>query len=282
MRPLLSLAVAAALARISVAVHPLPPHRLFAIFNGHPEQFAGFLSMMSAHPGSVNFASLYSYTVGAISANWTLPKGADYRPFGYNFSEGAKALGVFSAPVIQMGGAYAENNFHFAPLWTREFVNESVAFGYDGFVLDCQISKSSSARVQGEFAAFLDAFAGGLHAVNKSLVLVTRFDFPKAYVSASAVDAVMGYDYSENPLTIVGYVKEIGAKYPRTAGVLFEAYPSWVAGNNTYDEAVFAAADAAGTRTLGLWTNFEGVVGRWWEHMAAWVANATAEARPKA
>ena len=282
MRPLLSLAVAAALVRISVAVHPLPPHRLFAIFNGHPEQFAGFLGMMSAHPGSVNFASLYSYTVGAISANWTLPKGADYRPFGYNFSEGAKALGVFSAPVIQMGGAYAENNFHFAPLWTREFVNESVAFGYDGFVLDCQISKSSSARVQGEFAAFLDAFAGGLHAVNKSLVLVTRFDFPKAYVSASAVDAVMGYDYSENPLTIVGYVKEIGAKYPRTAGVLFEAYPSWVAGNNTYDEAVFAAADAAGTRTLGLWTNFEGVVGRWWEHMAAWVANATAEARPKA
>jgi hypothetical protein len=282
MRPLKSLAVAAALGRISVAVHPLPPHRLFAIFNGHPEQFAGFLGMMSAHPGSVNFASLYSYTVGAISANWTLPKGADYRPFGYNFSEGAKALGVFSAPVIQMGGAYAENNFHFAPLWTREFVNESVAFGYDGFVLDCQISKSSSARVQGEFAAFLDAFAGGLHAVNKSLVLVTRFDFPKAYVSASAVDAVMGYDYSENPLTIVGYVKEIGAKYPRTAGVLFEAYPSWVAGNNTYDEAVFAAADAAGTRTLGLWTNFEGFVGRWWEHMAAWVANATAEARPKA
>jgi hypothetical protein len=41
MRPLLSLAVAAALVRISVAVHPLPPHRLFAIFNGHPEQFAG-------------------------------------------------------------------------------------------------------------------------------------------------------------------------------------------------------------------------------------------------
>ena len=54
------------------------------------------------------------------------------------------------------------------------------------------------------------------------------------------------------------------------------SYPSWVAGNNTYDEAVFATADAAGTRTLGLWTNFEGVVGRWWEHMTAWVANQTA------
>lgn len=57
------------------------------------------------------------------------------------------------------------------------------------------------------------------------------------------------------------------------------SYPSWVAGNNTYDEAVFATADAAGTRTLGLWTNFEGVVGRWWEHMTAWVANQTAVER---
>jgi hypothetical protein len=278
MQQALFLAVAAALARPSAAVHPLPPHRLFAIFNGRSDAFPGFLAALGAHPGAVNFASLYSYTIGAIDANWTLPKDPSYRPFGYNFSEGVRALSprVFSAPVIQMGGANAESNFHFAPLWTREFVNESIAFGYDGYVLDCQISKSSSARTQGEFAAFLDAFAGGLHAANKSLVLVTRFDFPKAYVSASAVDAVMGYDYSENPLTIIGYVKEIGAKYPRTAGVLFEAYPSWVAGNNSFDEQVFATATAAGTRTLGLWTNFEGVVGRWWEHMTAWVANQTA------
>lgn len=204
MPSLLSFFIAAVFGHLTDAVHPLPPHRLFAIFNGHSTDFPGWLATMRAHPGAVNFASLYSYTIGAITANWTLPKGSDYRPFGYNFSQGVRSLGIFSAPVIQMGGSNAENNFHFASLWTREFVNESVVFGYDGFVLDCQISKSSSARTQGEFAAFLNAFAGGLHAVNKSLVLVTRFDFPKAYVSSSAVDAVMGYDYSENPLTIIG------------------------------------------------------------------------------
>ena len=264
----------------AAAVHPLPPHSLVAIYNGHPTDFPGFLSTLREHPGAVNFASLYSYSIGAINANWSLPSGPNYAPFGYNFTLGLRTLTprVFVAPVIQMGGSNAENNFGFAALWTREFVNESVAFGYDAFVLDCQISAKSSARTQQAFASFLTAFADGLHAVNKSLVLVTRYDFPKAYVSASAVDAVMGYDYSENPLTIIGYVREIGAKYPRTAGVLFEAYPSWVAGNNTFDEQVFTTADQAGTRTLGLWTNLEGVEGRWWQHMGAWVANQTGAA----
>ena len=41
MRALL-LAVAASLARPSAAVHPLPPHRLFAIFNGRSDAFPGY------------------------------------------------------------------------------------------------------------------------------------------------------------------------------------------------------------------------------------------------
>ena len=43
MRALL-LAVAASLARPSAAVHPLPPHRLFAIFNGRSDAFPGYLA----------------------------------------------------------------------------------------------------------------------------------------------------------------------------------------------------------------------------------------------
>ena len=146
-------------------------------------------------------------------------------------------------------------------------------FNYDAFVLDCQISHSSSGHTQSMFANFLNIFASGLHNVSKSLLLIVRYDFPKDYVSSSAVDAVLGYDYSENPLSIIGYVSEIGRKYPRTAGVLFEAYPSWVEGNNTFDTKLFTAADISGTSHLGLWTNLEGVVGKWWNSTRNWVAN---------
>jgi hypothetical protein len=262
--------------QLAEAVYPLPHHTLVSIYNGHESNFPSFMSTLQEHPGTVNFASLYSYTIGAINANWTLPKDADYRPFGYeNFTLPLKTLTptVFVAPVIQMGGSNAEINFNYAQLWTKEFVNESVFFNYDAFVLDCQISHSSSGRTQSMFANFLNVFAGGLHNVSKSLILIVRYDFPKDYVSSSAVDAVLGYDYSENPLSIIGYVSEIGHKYPRTAGVLFEAYPSWVEGNNTFDTKLFNAADLAGTHHLGLWTNLEGVVGKWWNSTSAWVAN---------
>ena len=261
---------------IVTAIHPLPNHTLVSIYNGHDSQFPGFIAALQEHPGTVNFASLYSYTIGAINSNWTLPKDPAYRPFGYeNFTVPLRGLTptVFVAPVIQMGGSNAETNFNFAELWTREFVNESVFWGYDAFILDCQISHSSSGRTQSQFANFLNIFAGGLHNVSKSLILVVRYDFPKDYVSSSAVDAVFGYDYSENPLSIIGYVSEIGHKYPRTAGVLFEAYATWVAGNNSFDTQLFHAADLAGTHHLGLWTNLEGVVGKWWNSTSSWVAN---------
>lgn len=189
----------------ALAIWPMPRHKMMAVFNAHPP-FDSFVDTLAQHPGSVNYAALYSYTIGAINASWHLPAG---EPFGINFtlalqnlSRSTPATPTYVTPVIQMGGANAENNFGYATLWTQQFVAEGQRFKYDGYVLDCQISHTAKGPTQNAFKAFLDVFAGGLHAVNMSLQLVTRFDFPKVSYRTRTVCAPLTTSSSQRSLTL--------------------------------------------------------------------------------
>lgn len=45
--------------------------------------------------------------------------------------------------------------------------------------MDMEISHESGSATQKEFVAFLDKFGGAMHAVNKTLQVITKYDFPK-------------------------------------------------------------------------------------------------------
>ena len=98
---------------------------------------------------------------------------------------------------------------------------------------------------------------------------VTRLVVKDSSHSASPLDGRVGHSERGAGLNHLAFT----LSYPRTAGVLFEAYATWVAGNNSFDTQLFHAADLAGTHHLGLWTNLEGVVGKWWNSTSSWVAN---------
>eukprot|EP00035_Acanthoeca_spectabilis_P011411 m.200887 g.200887 ORF g.200887 m.200887 type:complete len:200 (+) comp15341_c0_seq7:1659-2258(+) len=172
--------IAAICVGASVAMNPV----LTAVYTSEPRALAS-VPTLAAHPLSLSRVALYSYTIGLIGANFSLPPS----PYGLNFTKAVQKLNSIEVtPVINCGGSNAEANWKFADVWSRVFTAEAVNHGYSGYVMDMEISHESSSRTQLEFVQFLDTFAASLAVHN--MTIRGRYDFPKSEIVKSNIQFV--------------------------------------------------------------------------------------------
>eukprot|EP00658_Telonema_sp_P-2_P007568 TRINITY_DN12829_c0_g1_i2.p1 TRINITY_DN12829_c0_g1~~TRINITY_DN12829_c0_g1_i2.p1 ORF type:complete len:277 (+),score=52.13 TRINITY_DN12829_c0_g1_i2:202-1032(+) len=237
--------IMALVALVAVAHAGFPTWRINVIYNGHEADFAGFASKLAAHPGSVNYASLYSYTIEQpVTANFTLPKVA----FATNFTRLVQAITpkVYVTPVIQMGGSIAEATFSAADTFASVFGDEADKYNYDGYVIDCQISSRASAGTQTAMKNFLNAIADRLHSKGRYLGVITREDFSKKIISTSRVDGLMSYNYGGGG---VAYLKELTGKYHNKSAPVIAWHSTW-----PYNQ-VFQLIASYPCYQVGFWMN---------------------------
>ena len=98
---------------------PLPDRRLHMIFSAeHKSDFPGFVKILTEHPGTINIASAYCYSLGVVTENTTLLP--DNFCWDY-FAKPIQALQpqIYVHPIIQMGGDNAIVNFGRAEIFCQ-------------------------------------------------------------------------------------------------------------------------------------------------------------------
>ena len=139
------------------AQYPLLSKRVRMVFAfGASAPQSHFIDFVGQHPGTINIASAYCYTLRNVANMTKLPD----EQFCSNFTAAMNKMQprIFVQPVIQMGGSYALSNFDQAAKFAALFVPEAGKYGYSGYFIDCQF-KGDRAKVQAKrYAAFLDAF----------------------------------------------------------------------------------------------------------------------------
>eukprot|EP00040_Diaphanoeca_grandis_P013241 m.67044 g.67044 ORF g.67044 m.67044 type:complete len:285 (+) comp23754_c0_seq1:87-941(+) len=225
------------------------------------------VSTLREHPNSISAVALYSYSLGIIQPNFTLPG----QPYGLNFTqsiqETANTSGIKVTPVIICGGPNAEANWKLEPVWTKVFVAEAIKYNYDGYVMDMEISHTSSSHIMEDFVTFLDGFAAGLQDVNKTLAIITRYDFPKTYVVKSTIQNVFSYNYVSQTAS-EGYVRELTTKYPSKAGVVIEPHVDW---NGTAFFDSIQSQQPYHCKHLAMWSDLQGISNEWMAASKAWL-----------
>ena len=120
-----------------------------------------------------------------------------------------------------------------------------------------------------DMARFLDTFAGALHKLNKTLVVITKDTFRgHSEIGASAVDFIIPTQYDSDG-AVVGFIRDQAAKYWRTCGATIDKFSSASAA-----EVVDTMCET-GCHMLALWSDFDGLGTPWLAAFRAWLVDGT-------
>lgn len=246
-----------------------------------------FIDFLEQHPGVINIASAYCYTVRDVTNTTKLPE----TQYCSNFTNAVNKMQprIHVQPVIQMGGSFAIDNFDKPATFANLFVPEAVKYGYSGYFIDCQF-KGDRAKVQAKrYAAFLDAFGQSLHAANLSLTVLTTnlagndengpvlnqsegLDFFVAEKTADRSRHGSAADIAREIPRLTGQYYAPGLGHGRAGELLYPHVP-YTAGEVG---SIFKAMDASKTQELSFWANFRNMqTGGWLAGMKAWLADTS-------
>jgi hypothetical protein len=267
------------------AQYPLLPKRLRMVFAfGGSAPQSQFVSYLQKHPGVINIASAYCYTLRDVANLTKLP---DYQ-FCSNFTSAVLKMKprIYVQPVIQMGGSFALENFDQAAKFAALFVPEAAKYGYSGYFIDCQF-KGDRVKVQAKkYAKFLDTFGKSLHAVNLSLTVLTT-DLAGNDENGPIMNQSLGLDFFVAEKTADrsrhGSAADIAREIPRLTGQYYaQGLGHGRAGELLYPHVpytaaevakIFTAMDTSKTQELSFWANFRNMdTGGWLSGMKNWLA----------
>ena len=275
------------------AQYPLLPKRVRMVFSfGASAPQSQFIEFLDQHPGVINIASAYCYTLRDVTNATKLPD----TQYCSNFTSAVNKMQprIHVQPVIQMGGSFATDNFDKAATFAALFVPEAEKYGYSGYFIDCQF-KGDRAKVQARrYAAFLDAFGKSLHAANLSLTVLST-DLAGNDENGPILNQSEGLDFFVAEKTADrsrhGSAADIAREIPRLTGQYFAPglghgrggellYPH-VAYTAAEVGAIFKAVDASKTQELSFWANFRNMdTGGWLPGMKAWLAATEVSTKP--
>ena len=190
---------------------PLPDRRLRMIFSAeHKTDLPAFVHLLKEHPGTINIASAYCYTLGIVSPNTTLLP--DNFCWDY-FTKPVQALQpkIHIHPIIQMGGDNAIANFGRAEIFVKLFVPEALKYNYSGYFMDVEFHGDKHYHEAERYHEFLHVFGSALHEHNISLTVLSRSDnshaTPISIINVTGgVDAFVVEESSRNWKEVVVHV----------------------------------------------------------------------------
>jgi hypothetical protein len=253
---------------------PLPDRRLRMIFSAeHKSDLPGFVKIVEEHPGTINIASAYCYSIGVVTENTTLSP--DNFCWDY-FTKPIQALQpkIYVHPIIQMGGDNAIVNFGRASIFVKLFIPEALKYNYSGYFMDVEFHGDKHYHEAERYHEFLHVFGSALHEHNISLTVLSRSDnshaTPISIINVTGgVDAFVVEESSKDWKEIIAFIKALTYPYKNKAGTLL--YPNGDLNSAYFIQSIFQAMTEVHAQELAFFANFHDMGDVWFPEMQNWL-----------
>jgi len=246
---------------VSVSVAALPAERrigFVASTNGGSSSFQPLADVLLEHASSWSHAHAYCSSPGEITNSTVLPS----PPFCYkNFTEPIKERAPFirHVPIIQMLGDSGPLNFQHPYIFAEKYVAWAETWGFDGYLLDAEFKGDDAA-----FAAFLNVFADGLHAVNKTLGVFLYPDLGKKdVVNHTRADYWLG-TWGGHCSTISSFIWACNPYWGRGGMMLYQTDAKC---SSSGIDTMFSTWGESRMEETSFWANAADMGGEWYDAM---------------
>ena len=254
---------------------PFPDRRLRMIFSAeHRSDLPGFANLLKSHPGTINIASCYCYSLGVVDSNTTL--GPDNFCWD-DFTKPVQAMTppIHVQPIIAMGGTNAITNFGRAEIFAKLFVAEALKYNYTGYFMDVEFHGDKRYHNAEKYHEFLHVFGSALHEHNVSLTVLSRsansHATPLTILNVTGgVDSFSVEESSRNWKEIVAFIRALTYHYRERGGTLI--YPNGELNSAYFIRSIFQCMSDVGARELAFFANFRDMGDVWFPEMRNWLA----------